>query len=149
MPKTLGIPVILVGSGKDKSKKELVTNLNLAYDTFMDKEVKVLGVVANKVDEDSIDEVAKDLKAAIEEKIFIGVIPMIKSLNNPTIKEIVDELDAEILIGEDQLDNQVESKAVGAMQLRNFFNPFKIELSGHHTGRQGGCHIELLAGQYL
>lgn len=123
--KNLGIPVILVGSGKDKSKKELVTNLNLAYDTFMDKEVKVLGVVANKVDEDSIDEVAKDLKAAIEEKIFIGVIPMIKSLNNPTIKEIVDELDAEILIGEDQLDNQVESKAVGAMQLRNFLTHLK------------------------
>ena len=118
--KNLGIPVILVGSGKDKSNEELVTNLNLAYDSFLDKEVKVLGVVANKVEEQHIKTVAKSLEEAVEEKIFIGVIPMIRSLNNPTIKEIVDELKATILIGENQLDNQVETSAVGAMQLRNF-----------------------------
>ncbi|MEL4455419.1 phosphate acetyltransferase [Lutimonas vermicola] len=118
--KNLGIPVILVGSGKDKSNEELVTNLNLAYDSFLDKEVKVLGIVANKVEEQQIKTVAKSLEEAIEEKIFIGVIPMIRSLNNPTIKEIVDELKATILIGENKLDNQVETSAVGAMQLRNF-----------------------------
>jgi len=118
--KNLGIPVILVGSGKDKSLDELVTNLHLAYDSFLDKEVKVLGIVANKVEESQIDTVSKTLEDAVEEKIFIGVIPMIKSLNNPTIKEIVDNLKADILIGEAQLDNQVETSAVGAMQLRNF-----------------------------
>ncbi len=119
--KNLGIPVILVGSGKGKSSDELVTNLNLAYDSFLDKEVKVLGIVANKVEEQHLESVAKLLEEAVEEKIFIGVIPMIRSLNNPTIKEIVDELKATVLIGENQLDNQVETSAVGAMQLRNFF----------------------------
>ncbi len=118
--KNLGIPVILVGSGKDKNVEELVSNLNLAYDSFLDKEVKVLGIVANKVEEPFIEAVAQSLAKAVEEKIFIGVIPMIRSLNNPTIKEIVDELNADILIGENQLDNQVETSAVGAMQLRNF-----------------------------
>ena len=118
--KNLGIPVILVGTGKDKSLEELVINLHLAYDSFLDKEVRVLGIVANKVDESQTDEVARLLKDELEEEIFIGVIPMIKSLNNPTIKEIVDNLKADILIGEAQVDNQVETSAVGAMQLRNF-----------------------------
>lgn len=118
--KNLGIPVILVGTGKDKSLEELVTNLHLAYDSFRDKEVRVLGIVANKVEESQIDAVTREFEEAVEEKIFIGVIPMIKSLNNPTIKEIVDNLKADILIGEAQLDNQVETSAVGAMQLRNF-----------------------------
>ncbi len=118
--KNLGIPVILVGTGKDKSLDELVTNLHLAYDSFLDKEVKVLGIVANKVNESDTEAVAKRLEEVVEEKIFIGVIPMIKSLNNPTIKEIVDNLKANVLIGEAQLDNQVETSAVGAMQLRNF-----------------------------
>ncbi len=118
--KNLGIPVILVGTGKDKSLEELVTNLHLAYDSFVEKEVKVLGIVANKVNASDIEAVAKRLEKEVEEKIFIGVIPMIKSLNNPTIKEIVDNLNADILIGETQLDNQVETSAVGAMQLRNF-----------------------------
>ena len=95
-------------------------NLHLAYDSFLDKEVRVLGIVANKVDESQTDEVARLLKDELEEEIFIGVIPMIKSLNNPTIKEIVDNLKADILIGEAQVDNQVETSAVGAMQLRNF-----------------------------
>ena len=47
--KNLGIPIILVGSGKGKDQDELITNLLLTYDSFEDKEVKVLGVVANKV----------------------------------------------------------------------------------------------------
>jgi len=123
--KNLGIPVILVGSGKNKSIDELVTNLHLAYDSFMDKEVKVLGIVANKVDEDQVGPLAEILKKAVDEDIFIGVIPMIKSLNNPTIKEIADELKADVLIGEAQLDNQVENSAVGAMQLRNFLQHLK------------------------
>lgn len=123
--KNLGIPVILVGTGKGKTLEDLITNLHLAYDSFMDKEVKVLGIVANKVDESQLESVKRILEEKVEEKIFIGVIPMIRSLNNPTIKEIVDELDADILIGEDQLDNQVENSAVGAMQLRNFLNHLK------------------------
>lgn len=123
--KNLGIPVILVGSGKNKSMDELVTNLHLAYDSFTDKEVKVLGIVANKVDEAQVKPLAEILKKAVNEQIFIGVIPMISSLNNPTIKEIVDELNADILIGEAQLDNQVENSAVGAMQLRNFLQHLK------------------------
>ena len=123
--KNLGIPVILVGTGKDKTLEDLVTNLHLAYDSFLDKEVKVLGIVANKVDESQIEMVASELKKAVEENIFIGVIPMIKSLNNPTIKEIADNLNAKVLIGESQLDNQVETSAVGAMQLRNFLTHLK------------------------
>ncbi|MGI9530257.1 phosphate acetyltransferase [Lutimonas sp.] len=123
--KNLGIPVILVGSGKDKSIDELISNLHLAYDSFMDKEVKVLGIVANKVAEEQVSSIGAILKKAVNEEIFIGVIPMITSLNNPTIKEIVDELNADVLIGESQLDNQVESSAVGAMQLRNFLQHLK------------------------
>ena len=123
--KNLGIPVILVGTGKDKTIEELVTNLHLAYDSFMDKEVKVLGIVANKVEENQVDQIAQVIKDTVSEEIFIGVIPMIRSLNNPTIKEIVDELKADVLIGDDQLDNQVENSAVGAMQLRNFLQHLK------------------------
>lgn len=118
--KNLGIPVILVGSGKDKEKDELITNLLLAYDSFTDKEVKVLGVVANKVETEDAGFIEKTLREKVAEDIFVGVIPMIESLNSPTIKEIIDELEAEVLFGSELVYNQVESSAVGAMQLRNF-----------------------------
>jgi len=122
--KNLGIPVILVGTGKGKSREELVSSLHLAYDSLIDKEVVVLGIVANKV-ENSIEEIEKILRKEVSKDIFIGVIPMIKSMNNPTVKEIIDEIGAELLLGENLVSNQVEGFAVGAMQLRNFLNHLK------------------------
>jgi phosphate acetyltransferase len=123
--KNLGIPVILVGSGKDKAREELITNLLLAYDSFRDKEVKVLGVVANKVAEADASAIEKTIREKVTNDVFVGVIPMIRSLNSPTIKEYIDELEAKILFGEEFISNQVESSAVGAMQLRNFLPHLK------------------------
>lgn len=123
--KNLGIPIILVGSGKGKDQDELITNLLLTYDSFEDKEVKVLGVVANKVSEEDAEAIEQTLREKVSNNIFIAVIPMIKSLNSPTIKEFADELEAKVLFGKDFISNQVENSAVGAMQLRNFLPHLK------------------------
>ena len=123
--KNLGIPIILVGSGKGKDQDELITNLLLTYDSFEDKEVKVLGVVANKVNEEDAEAIEQTLREKVSNNIFIAVIPMIKSLNSPTIKEFADELEAKVLFGKDFISNQVENSAVGAMQLRNFLPHLK------------------------
>lgn len=123
--KNLGIPIILVGSGKGKDQDELITNLLLTYDSFDDKEVKVLGIVANKVNEEDVDAIEETLREKTSNDIFISVIPMVKSLNSPSIKEFADEMEAEILFGKDFISNQVEASAVGAMQLRNFLPHLK------------------------
>jgi len=123
--KNLGIPIILVGSGKEKDQDEVITNLLLTYDSFEDKEVKVLGVVANKVNEEDAVAIEQTLREKVSNNIFIAVIPMIKSLNSPTIKEFTDELEAKVLFGKDFISNQVENSAVGAMQLQNFLPHLK------------------------
>ena len=123
--KNLGIPIILVGSGKGKDQDEVITNLLLTYDSFEDKEVKVLGVVANKVSEEDAEAIEQTLREKVSNNIFIAVIPMIKSLNSPTIKEFADELEAKVLFGKDFISNQVENSAVGAMQLQNFLPHLK------------------------
>lgn len=43
-------------------------------------------------------------------------------MQNPSIKEIVEELDAEVLVGKENLSNLTGKFAVGAMQLPNFLN---------------------------
>ena len=118
--KNLGIPVILVGTGKGRSEEDLVSNLHLAYDSFVEKEVRVLGVIANKVETEDLKSVENKILDKVSDDIFVAAIPFISSLHNPTLKEIVDEVGAEVLLGEEQIYNQVESFAVGAMQLRNF-----------------------------
>ena len=120
--KNLGIPALIVGSGKGKTLENYASGIHLTYDAFKEKEVEVIGVVANKVLEKNIKAVIEALSEEMPEDIVISVIPRISSLANPTIQEIADELDAKILFGEDYLNNQTGGFSVGAMQLRNFVN---------------------------
>lgn len=118
--KNLGIPAIIVGTGVGKTLEELVDSLYLAYDSFKVKEVEVLAVIANKVQLENLDLVATSLKKSLPEEVMISSIPLISSLNNPTIQEIVNELNATVLFGQTFLNNQIGSFSVGAMQLRNY-----------------------------
>ncbi|WP_010181310.1 phosphate acetyltransferase [Aquimarina agarilytica] len=123
--KNLGIPAIIVASGAHKKVSETVGNLKLACDTFKVKNVKVLGVIANKVPEDLIQDITDKLNQRMSPEIDQIVIPVIKSLVDPTIKEVVDHLKGKVLFGEEFLNNQAGSFGVGAMQLHNYLTHFK------------------------
>jgi phosphate acetyltransferase len=118
--KNLGIPTIIVGSGVGKTLEELIDSLYLTYDSFKVKDVEVLAVIANKVQPENIKVVTDGLKSSLPKEILVNSIPLISSLNNPTIKEIVDVLDAKVLFGSDFLNNEVGNFGVGAMQLHNY-----------------------------
>jgi phosphate acetyltransferase len=123
--KNLGIPAIIVGSGVGKTLDELVDGMRLAYDSFKQKDVEVLAVIANKVQPQNIELITSGLKKSLPEGVLVNAIPIISSLNNTTIQEIVNELDAEVLFGEPYLNNQISSFSVGAMQLRNYLMHLK------------------------
>ncbi len=118
--KNLGLPVILIGNGKNKTTRELKSAMHMAYKSYVKQEVSVLAIISNKV-------LPKDLEAteqAIESFIGSGtesyVVPQTESLSSPTMREIVIALQAKILFGNDYLENKVGSFGVGAMQLRNY-----------------------------
>ncbi len=123
--KNIGAPTILVASALGKTTMELRGTLRLAYDTFRKKDVEVLGVVANKIAITNAIEITTALQEEFGDEIEVIVIPKINSLINPTIKEIVDALDGEVLFGEEFLNNQAGSFGVGAMQLRNYLTHLK------------------------
>ncbi|GAA3769433.1 phosphate acetyltransferase [Flavobacterium ginsengiterrae] len=118
--KNLGIPTIIVGSGVGKTLEELLDSLYLVYDSFKVKEVEVLSVFANKVQPENIELVTKSLKKSLPSNVLINTIPLISTLNNPTMQEIVNELDAKVLFGENYLNNEIGHYSVGAMQLHNY-----------------------------
>ena len=118
--KNLGIPAIIVSSGTEKTLNEFIEGLHLAYDSFKERDVEVIAVIANKVQKENIELVTKGIRENLPENIFIGVIPLIPFLNNPTVKEIGTAINATVLFGEDHLNNQSSSFKVGAMQLRNY-----------------------------
>jgi len=118
--KNLGIPTIIIGSGVGKTLEELVDSLYLVYDSFKVKEVEVLSVIANKVQFENIELVTQGLQKSLPENVLINAIPLISSLNNPTMQEIVNQLDAKVLFGSAYLNNEIGHFSVGAMQLHNY-----------------------------
>ena len=123
--KNLGLPTIIISSGKGKTQQELVDALNFAYSSFNNRDVKVIGVVANKIQEENIEKIKVDLDKFFPKEVEVSIVPMINTLLHPTIKEIVEELNGKVLFGETHLNNQTGSFGVGAMQLRNYITKLK------------------------
>jgi len=118
--KNLGIPVLIVGAGNGKKKKDFINTMQITYNSFMQKEVDVLGVIANKIEADEVEFIKNELNSFIPKKVSIDIIPNINLLAYPTVKEVVDSLESKILFGDQFINNAIGSYSTGAMQLRNY-----------------------------
>ena len=118
--KNLNIPALIVGSGNGKKKKDFVNTMQLTYKSFINKEVDVIGIVANKIEVDEIEYIQKELQKSFPNKLQIDIIPKVDFLAFPTVKEVVQALNGRVIFGEQFLDNAIGSYSTGAMQLRNY-----------------------------
>lgn len=125
--KNLGLPVIIVASGQGKTKEALMGSLQMAYQTFIRKDVRVLAMVSNKIELPNLPVATSGMREFLPDDVAVFAIPMIDTLANPTLKEITEVLNGKILFGEEFLDNQSGSFNVGAMQLRNYLKHLKNE----------------------
>lgn len=123
--KNLGVPVLIVGAGNNKKKKDFINTMQLTYKSFIQKEVDVIGVIANKTEVDEIGYIETELKKVIPSNIHIDVVPNVDFLAFPTVKEVVEELNGRVLFGSQFLDNAIGSFSTGAMQLRNYITHIK------------------------
>ena len=123
--KNLGIPVLIVGAGNNKKKKDFINTMQITYASFIHKEVDVIGVIANKIEVDEIEYIESELKNIVPSTVHIDVVPKVNFLAYPTVKEVVEELNGNVLFGEQFLDNSIGSFSTGAMQLRNYLTRIK------------------------
>ncbi|WP_304236399.1 phosphate acetyltransferase [Jiulongibacter sediminis] len=123
--KNLGLPVVLIGNGKDKSAKDLKSAMQMAYKSYEKQEVPVLAVISNKVKPENLYDTQKAIQKFLPPEAESFVVPQNESLSKPTMREIVEVLQAKILFGHDYLENKVGSFGVGAMQLRNYLIQIK------------------------
>ena len=123
--RNLGIPVIILSSGVGRTLEELVGDLQIAYDSFQDKEVEVVSIIANKVVPENQKLIVTALEEQLPSKVVVNAIPLNPILANPSINEIVNAFDAKVLFGKEFLNNQAGYFSVGAMQLRNYLTHLK------------------------
>lgn len=120
--KNLGIPVILIDNARGKNLEEFAGNFESAVNTYIQKGIEILAVVANKVRPENADAVHKRLESELKDKTISFSVPRVKNLSHPTVHEILESLDGKVLFGKENLDNQTGSFGVGAMQLHNYLN---------------------------
>ena len=123
--KNLGVPVLIVGAGNDKKKKDFINTMQLTYNSFIQKEVDVIGLIANKIEIDEMEYIKTELRKVIPKEVHIDVVPKVNFLANPTVKEVAEALNGKVLFGEQFLDNSIGSYSTGAMQLRNYLTRIK------------------------
>ncbi len=120
--KNLNAPVVMVVSGENKTTAEIVNTTQAMLRNFKRQDVQVLSVVINKVKPAMTEDVQALVKILLVNGTILSVIPEDKNLQNPSMKEILEQLGGKLLFGEAQLNNQVDNFVTGAMQLPHFLN---------------------------
>ena len=114
----LGSKVIIISSGGvGRPIDEIVLNKSL----FEKEGVKVLGVIINKVLPSKFDKISSIVKKGLERKGIdvLGVLPYDPMLARPTIEQILEETDFQVLCGKEYLERSVAKVIVAAMEPRD------------------------------
>jgi phosphate acetyltransferase len=142
--KNLSAPVIIVTSGENKTTAQIITNTLNVFNNFRSREVEVIAIVVNRANANQAEDIRQLLRIQLNLEVIIAVIPFERSLKSPTMKEIIDQMDGNLLFGEEQLGNQVDHFITGAMQVPNFLNYLKENVLIVTPGDRGDIIISAL-----
>jgi phosphate acetyltransferase len=115
----LGAPVLALVNGADRTAEEVVDGLRIARESLLGEGCSVAAIVVNRVDPGHIDEVRSLVEdQALDEPVW--VLPEVPMLTMPTVREVIDALDADQISGPSaDLDREVTAIKVAAMSLPN------------------------------
>ncbi len=120
---SLGSPVQLLASGAKETMDEIISPILMAVESFKRKGNQLVGTIVNRADPERLDEIRAALTESLpEEAAVLAVIPANKKLASPSVKEVVEHLNAEVLYGEDLLEFRVEEYMVIAMQMDHYLD---------------------------
>ncbi len=117
--RNLGLPVVIITKGENKSVQEIVDNALSTAKSFADQGVQLLTVVVNKMDIAMKEELQSKLSKSLPAGTIVTTLPSHKDLASPTMREVQEAVGGKVLFGENLLSNQVDASIVGAMQLHN------------------------------
>jgi len=119
----LSSPVLVVGNARGRTPREALDAVHLSVDAYEEKNCRVAGVVLNKAESETRQALAEELNREFGQSgKLVGVFPYDRCLESPTVREVAQQLSANVLFGSDRLDNQVNGYLVGAMHLQNLLS---------------------------
>lgn len=118
--RNLGSSVLLVANAHLKGIDETIQSIETALESLNERGCQPIGTIINRIHPDRDAAIIERLtqKGLIENQL-IYAIPDVASLGKPTIGEIAQILDAEVLFGEEFLNRHAHCFIVAAMHLEN------------------------------
>ncbi|HHW82668.1 MAG TPA: phosphate acetyltransferase, partial [Actinomycetales bacterium] len=119
----IGSGVILVMSGNDKPTHEIAEAARLALEDMQSHHATVVGVIANRVPEEQLEEVGEALQSL---GVPTWTLPEIPLLQSATVAEIKESLGATLVYGdEDLLAREVEHILMSGMNTEHVLERLK------------------------
>ena len=117
--KLLHSKVVLLGKGGIGSA---IDRLELNRKFFENHGVEVLGVILNKVHNEKIEKVKRNVQKYCKSKNIklLGCIPYSPILSNPTLGQVIDELKPEVIYENEDRKTVIENFIVGASNVEEF-----------------------------
>lgn len=109
--------LMIAGGGIGRCIDELALNRAL----FREQGVPLVGAVINKVYKEKYEKINRAVRQGLKNVGIpcLGIIPYMKELTFPTVRQIRQQLHLEVLSGEDYLENRATQILVGAMEPQN------------------------------
>ena len=116
----LGASVVALIAGQERSVDDLVQAVGVAEESLRTAGCAIAATIVNRVAPDLLDEARAAVEAEHEGDSPIFVVPELPLISAPTVKEVIDALDADTMVeGEPGLSQVVERVKVLAMTLEN------------------------------
>nr|MDJ0573237.1 phosphate acetyltransferase [Pleurocapsa sp. MO_192.B19] len=124
--KNLGCPILILGNADHRSIQEAIAPVKMSLKSYLARECQIIGIVFNKAN----PELLAELPVTLENKFgnsnyLLSVIPYEPKLSSPRVREIAQQLNAEVLYGEKRLDNLVLGYVIAAMRLEHAITRLK------------------------
>jgi phosphate acetyltransferase len=119
----LGSPILSLVNGRFKSVDDILDAVHVAEESFEDKGCTVLATIVNRVDPEKIGELGDKLDSVGSNKEPLYILPEVSALGKPTVGDVANALNAQIMQGEaEELNREVHDFKVAAMNLPNFLD---------------------------
>jgi len=125
--RNLGSPILLVANGmnavtgENREVAEVVDDIGMIKESFDELGCEFFGVIINKCAQDGLEEFAANARNALAGHgiRLLGAIPRADVLEKVRLEEVVAQIGAEVVAGEERMNQVAHSVEIAAMGLDN------------------------------
>ncbi|ARG97617.1 phosphate acetyltransferase [Legionella micdadei] len=125
----LNCEVVLMVSAKNRTLEHTLSVLNAALEVSKKTHARVIGIIINQVESLYENEANKLFHKHFPNLPFIAIIPEFEQLANPSVRDIAQKLQAEVLFGKSELHRPVRQFSIAAKTVGNFLES-RLDRSG-------------------